>query len=156
MKNIHDASLRLNDSPTYLAKAFLKLNYPMASLSLRHSWYSTMKTALEAYYQLPIKGGWWWRKTVTYLSLGLSKPVAVSMKVLTHAEKLAWSWVAEWKRWLQQTVRAGVSRLLLKTIQHCGRFNGAEREKKKNLGMSIGIMVKLGFTVSKSIYVCWC
>ncbi|MFZ3408106.1 D-serine ammonia-lyase [Vibrio chagasii] len=141
-KDIHDASLRLQRFAPYLAKAFPATQLSNGIIESDLVDIPTMKTALEAYYQLPIKGRLMMKKDSHLPISGSIKARGGIYEVLTHAEKLAFE--------------AGLlsesddySKLLEPEFREFFKQYSIAVGSTGNLGMSIGIMsAKLGFTVS--------
>ncbi|MCY9824817.1 D-serine ammonia-lyase [Vibrio chagasii] len=141
-KDIHDASLRLQRFAPYLAIAFPETQLSNGIIESNLVDIPTMKTALEAYYQLPIKGRLMMKKDSHLPISGSIKARGGIYEVLTHAEKLAFE--------------AGLlsesddySKLLEPEFREFFKQYSIAVGSTGNLGMSIGIMsAKLGFTVS--------
>ncbi|WP_333918049.1 D-serine ammonia-lyase [Vibrio crassostreae] len=141
-KDIHDASLRLQRFAPYLAKAFPETQVTNGIIESELVETPSMKSALEAHYQQPIKGRLMMKKDSHLPISGSIKARGGIYEVLTHAEKLA--------------IKGG---LLCESDDYSKLFEPEFRDFFKqysiavgstgNLGMSIGIMsAKLGFTVS--------
>ncbi len=141
-KDILDASLRLQYFAPYLAKAFPETQLSNGIIESDLVDIPTMKTALEAHYQLPIKGRLMMKKDSHLPISGSIKARGGIYEVLTHAEKLAFE--------------AGLlsesddySKLLEPEFREFFKQYSIAVGSTGNLGMSIGIMsAKLGFTVS--------
>ncbi|MEC7940491.1 MAG: D-serine ammonia-lyase [Pseudomonadota bacterium] len=141
-KDILDASLRLERFAPYLAKAFPETQISNGIIESELVDIPSMKTALEAHYQLPIKGRLMMKKDSHLPISGSIKARGGIYEVLTHAEKLA--------------VEAGLlsesddySKLLEPEFRDFFKQYSIAVGSTGNLGMSIGIMsAKLGFTVS--------
>lgn len=141
-KDILDASLRLQRFAPYLAKAFPETQLSNGIIESELVDIPTMKTALEAHYQLPIKGRLMMKKDSHLPISGSIKARGGIYEVLTHAEKLAFE--------------AGLlsesddySKLLEPEFRDFFKQYSIAVGSTGNLGMSIGIMsAKLGFTVS--------
>ncbi|WP_373944947.1 D-serine ammonia-lyase [Vibrio chagasii] len=141
-KDILDASLRLQRFAPYLAKAFPETQLSDGIIESELVDIPTMKTALEAHYQLPIKGRLMMKKDSHLPISGSIKARGGIYEVLTHAEKLAFE--------------AGLlsesddySKLLEPEFRDFFKQYSIAVGSTGNLGMSIGIMsAKLGFTVS--------
>ncbi|MCG9694521.1 D-serine ammonia-lyase [Vibrio sp. Isolate22] len=141
-KDILDASLRLQRFAPYLAKAFPETQLSNGIIESELVDIPTMKTALEAHYQLPIKGRLMMKKDSHLPISGSIKARGGIYEVLTHAEKLAFE--------------AGLlsesddySKLLEPEFRDFFKQYSMAVGSTGNLGMSIGIMsAKLGFTVS--------
>lgn len=141
-KDILDASLRLQRFAPYLAKAFPETQLSNGIIESELVDIPTMKTALEAHYQLPIKGRLMMKKDSHLPISGSIKARGGIYEVLTHAEKLAFD--------------AGLlsksddySKLLEPEFRDFFKQYSIAVGSTGNLGMSIGIMsAKLGFTVS--------
>lgn len=141
-KDILDASLRLQRFAPYLAKAFPETQISNGIIESELVDIPSMKTALEAHYQLPIKGRLMMKKDSHLPISGSIKARGGIYEVLTHAEKLA--------------VKAGLlsesddySKLLEPEFRDFFKQYSIAVGSTGNLGMSIGIMsAKLGFTVS--------
>lgn len=141
-KDIHDASLRLQRFAPYLAKAFPDTQLSNGIIESELVDIPMMKTALEAHYQLPIKGRLMMKKDSHLPISGSIKARGGIYEVLTHAEKLAFE--------------AGLlsesddySKLLDPNFRDFFNQYSIAVGSTGNLGMSIGIMsAKLGFTVS--------
>ena len=141
-KDIHDASLRLQRFAPYLAKAFPETQLSNGIIESELVDIPMMKTALEAHYQLPIKGRLMMKKDSHLPISGSIKARGGIYEVLTHAEKLAFE--------------AGLlsesddySKLLDPNFRDFFKQYSIAVGSTGNLGMSIGIMsAKLGFTVS--------
>lgn len=141
-KDILEASLRLQRFAPYLAKAFPETQLCDGIIESELVDIPTMKTALEAHYQLPIKGRLMMKKDSHLPISGSIKARGGIYEVLTHAEKLAFE--------------AGLlsenddySKLLEPEFRDFFKQYSIAVGSTGNLGMSIGIMsAKLGFTVS--------
>ncbi|MCX2757156.1 D-serine ammonia-lyase [Vibrio sp. Sgm 22] len=141
-QDIHDASLRLQRFAPYLAKAFPETQATNGVIESELIDIPSMKLALEAYYQQPIKGRLMMKKDSHLPISGSIKARGGIYEVLTHAEKLA--------------IEAGLlcesddySKLLEPEFRDFFQQYSIAVGSTGNLGMSIGIMsAKLGFTVS--------
>jgi len=141
-QDIHDASLRLQRFAPYLAKAFPETQATNGVIESELIDIPSMKLALEAHYQQPIKGRLMMKKDSHLPISGSIKARGGIYEVLTHAEKLA--------------IEAGLlcesddyRKLLEPKFRDFFQQYSIAVGSTGNLGMSIGIMsAKLGFTVS--------
>ncbi|PMN99347.1 serine dehydratase [Vibrio sp. 10N.222.54.B6] len=141
-KDIHDASMRLQRFAPYLAKAFPETQATNGIIESELVDIPSMKSALGAHYQQPIKGRLMIKKDSHLPISGSIKARGGIYEVLTHAEKLA--------------IEAGLlcesddySKLLEPEFRNFFQQYSIAVGSTGNLGMSIGIMsAKLGFTVS--------
>lgn len=141
-KDILEASLRLQRFAPYLAKAFPETQLSDGIIESELVDIPTMKTALEAHYQLPIKGRLMMKKDSHLPISGSIKARGGIYEVLTHAEKLAFE--AE-----LLSENDDYSKLLEPEFRDFFKQYSIAVGSTGNLGMSIGIMsAKLGFTVS--------
>ncbi|TKG05669.1 D-serine ammonia-lyase [Vibrio sp. F13] len=141
-QDIHDASMRLQRFAPYLAKAFPETQATNGIIESELVDIPSMKSALGAHYQQPIKGRLMMKKDSHLPISGSIKARGGIYEVLTHAEKLA--------------IEAGLlcesddySKLLEPEFRNFFQQYSIAVGSTGNLGMSIGIMsAKLGFTVS--------